>query len=182
MPLKKMPLARAFTLVEPGPVLLLATREDGRDNLMTCSWHMVLDFSPRFAVCTGPWNHSFGALMRTKECVLAVPGADLAERVVDIGDCSGADTDKFARFSLTPLPAGCVRAPLVGEALGCVECRVTDYFESEGIIVLQGLCAWENDDRPERRRFHANGDGTFVVDGETRSYRERMADKLPSGV
>lgn len=177
-----MPLERAFMLVEPGPVLLLATQENGRNNLMTCSWHMVLDFSPRIAVCTGPWNYSFGVLMRTKTCVLAVPGADLAERVVEIGDCSGADTDKFARFSMTPLPAAKVEAPLVGEALGCVECRVEDYVERAGIIVLRGLCAWRNDDRQERRTFHANGDGTFRVDGETLNYRSLMADKLPPGV
>lgn len=38
---------------------------------------------------TGPWNHSFIALMQTRECVLAVPTIDIAEAVIRIGGCSG---------------------------------------------------------------------------------------------
>ena len=34
----------------------------------------------------------------------------------------------------------------------------------------------------ERRTIHANGDGTFVVDGRTISYRKLMLSKLPPGV
>ena len=63
---------------------------------MTISWTMVIDFVPRFAITTGAWNHSYAALERTKECVIAIPTVDLLDRVVGIGTCSGADTDKFA--------------------------------------------------------------------------------------
>lgn len=35
----------------------------------------------------------------------AIPMVDLLDKVVGIGTCSGEDTDKFARSSLTPLPA-----------------------------------------------------------------------------
>jgi len=43
-------------------------------------------------------------LQRTRECVIAIPTVDLLDVVVGIGTCSGADTDKFARFKLTALP------------------------------------------------------------------------------
>ncbi|HWP97267.1 MAG TPA: hypothetical protein VN426_10520 [Syntrophomonadaceae bacterium] len=47
---------------------------------------------------------------------------------------------------------------------------------------MQGVRAWIDQERTERRTFHANGDGTFVVDGSTISLRSLMEEKLPPGV
>jgi Conserved protein/domain typically associated with flavoprotein oxygenases, DIM6/NTAB family len=182
MSLVNLPLEKAFMLVEPGPVVLVATNRDGRNNLMTISWHMVMDFSPRIALRTGPWNYSFNTILHTRECVLGIPTIDIAEKVVGIGDCSGENIDKFERFGLTPIPALEVKAPLIAECLGCIECRVTEYLEKPGIIILEGLRAWIDPEREERRTFHANGDGTFVADGSTINLRHLMEDKVPSGV
>ena len=175
-------IEKAFTLLEPGPVVLVATHDGRRANLMTITWTLVLDFSARFAIATGPWNHSWAALTGTCECVVAVPAVDLLDRLVGIGTCSGRDTDKFAKFGLTPLPAQQVRAPLVGECLANVECRVEEVLEPYGIVVLQGVAAWIDDARTERRTLHAVGDGTFIVDGERLDRREMMRTKLPPGV
>ncbi len=180
--MKKLPLHKAFMLLEPGPVVLVATDDGGRRNLMTLSWHMVMDFTPRFAFLTGPWNHSWRALVKTRECVISIPGADLAEKVVRIGSCSGADTDKFAAFRLTPLPAKFVGAPLVKECLANLECRVVDHVKKHNLFILDAVAAWVDDRRRERRTFHAVGDGTFVVDGRKISHREIMREKLPPGV
>lgn len=182
MPMINLPIEKAFMLIEPGPVILVSTHDKGRNNIMTISWHMVVDFTPRIALTTGPWNYSFHALMQTKECVLAIPTIDLAEKVVGIGDCSGTDTDKFKRFKLIPQTATDVKAPLISECLGCIECRVTDYLEPPGIFILEGLRAWIDDQRKERRTFHANGDGTFIADGSVMNLRSLMEDKLPPGV
>lgn len=182
MGFKELPLGKAFMLFEPGPVILVVTNDGKKSNLMTISWHMVTDFTPQLALTTGPWNYSFEALMKTKECVLAVPTIDLAEKVVRVGVCSGKDTDKFKQFELTPLPAGAVKAPLVAECLACLECRVANYLEDPGIVILTGVRAWIDDERVERRTFHANGDGTFVVDGETINLRHLMEEKIPHGV
>ena len=182
MPMKELPIAKAFMLIEPGPVILVTTNNKGRNNIMTISWHMVLDFTPRIALTTGPWNYSFQALRDTKECVIAIPTIDLAETVVGIGDCSGAETDKFRKFNLTALAAAEVKAPLIAECLACLECRVIDYLEPYGIFVLDGVRAWIDRKRKERRTFHANGDGTFVVDGDIINLRSIMEDKVPPGV
>lgn len=178
----ELPLEKAFMLIEPGPVILVTTNDKGRNNIMTISWHMVMDFTPEIALTTGPWNYSFQALLQTKECVLAIPTIDLAEKVVGIGDCSGAEVDKFRQFELTALPAVDVKAPLISECLACLECCVKDYLEPQGIFVLQGIRAWIDPEREERRTFHANGDGTFVVDGDMINLRRLMEDKLPPGV
>ena len=177
--LKEYPLNRVFTLIEPGPVLLVTTAEGRRKNIMTITWSMAMSFAPKFGIVTGPWNHSFDIMMKTRECVVAVPGVDLIDKVIGIGTCSGTDTDKFKKFSLTAKPAQAVKAPLVAECLFNLECRVADYVDAHGIIILECVSAWENTARAERRTFHAIGDGTFVADGEKFDRRRGMAAKLP---
>ena len=121
-----LPISKAFTLIEPGPVILVTTNDGHKDNLMTISWTMVLDFTPRFAITTGAWNYSYAALTKTKECVIAIPTVDLLDTVVGVGTCSGKDTDKFEKFGLTRVKAKHVRAPLIAECLANIECRVAD--------------------------------------------------------
>ena len=180
--MRTLKLSRAFTLIEPGPVVLVTTRDRGRDNVMTISWTMVVDFTPLFAITTGAWNHSYAALRRTRECVLAIPTVDLLDTVVGIGTCSGADTDKFARFGLTPRRGRVVAAPLIAECVANVECRVIDMVKRHDIVVLQGVAAHVDPRRRERRTIHAIGDGTFVVDGRRLDRRKAMASKLPTGL
>ena len=179
--MKKLELGKAFTLLEPGPVVLVTTHDGVKDNLMTISWTMVMDFTPRFAITTGAWNHSYAALRQYKECVIAIATVDLIDQVVGIGTCSGADTDKFATFGLTAVRGKQVRAPLIKECLANIECKVVDIVERHNIVVLEGVAAYLDRSRAERRTLHAVGDGTFIVDGEILDRREMMRAKLPPG-
>lgn len=180
--MEQMELGKAFTLIEPGPVVLVTTHDAGKDNIMTISWTMVNDFTPVFAITTGEWNHSFAALRKNRECVIAIPTVDLLDQVVGIGTCSGAEGDKFSRFGLTPVPAKLVRPPLIQECLANIECRVVDIIEQHNIVVLQGVAAYYDAARQEKRMLHAVGDGTFIVDGSKLDRRQMMASKLPPGV
>ncbi|KYC29394.1 Flavin reductase domain protein FMN-binding [Sterolibacterium denitrificans] len=180
--MRTLALAKAFTLIEPGPVVLVTTYDGRKPNIMTISWTMVMDFTPAFAIATGAWNHSFGALRKQRECVIAIPTVDLLDTVVGIGTCSGSDTDKFARFGLTAVPGKFVKAPLIKECLANIECKVADVIDRYGIVVLKAIVAHIDPERRERRRIHAVGDGTFIVDGRKLDRRSMMASKLPSGV
>lgn len=180
--MRPLNLNKAFTLIEPGPVVLVTTHDGEKDNIMTISWTMVMDFTPVFAITTGEWNHSFVALQKHRECVIAIPTVDLLDKVVGIGTCSGADTDKFAKFKLTAVPAKHVRPPLIRECLANIECKVIDIIKPHNIVVLQGLAAYIDAARPEQRMVHAVGDGTFIVDGRKLDRRTMMASKLPPGV
>ncbi len=180
--MRQLKLSRAFTLLEPGPVVLVTSRDGRRNNVMTISWTMVVDFTPLFAITTGAWNYSFAALRKTRECVIAIPTVDLLDKVVGIGTCSGADTDKFARFKLTALPAKIVKAPLIGECLANIECRVVDRVLRHNIVVLEAVAVHVDSARKETRTVHAVGDGTFIVDGRRIDRRTMMASKLPVGL
>jgi flavin reductase (DIM6/NTAB) family NADH-FMN oxidoreductase RutF len=180
--MRQLKLSKAFTLMEPGPVVLVTTHDGQKDNIMTISWTMVMDFTPVFAITTGEWNHSFAALRKSRECVIAIPTVDMLDKVVGIGTCSGADTDKFARFKLTPVQGKVVRAPLIKECLANMECKVIDIVKKHNIVVLEAVAAYIDVARKERRTLHAVGDGTFIVDGRRIDRRKMMASKIPYGV
>jgi flavin reductase (DIM6/NTAB) family NADH-FMN oxidoreductase RutF len=172
----EFPLERAFTFVESGPVLLVSTCVKGKYNLMTVSCHASMGFEPTLGIALGPWNYSYAALLETGECVIAIPPASLLEQVVDIGNTSGEAMDKFSVFGLTALPAAKVKAPLVAECLWNLECKVTnrELVRSHNFFVLSGVNAWQHSAPADKRTFHAVGDGTFIIDGETINLRHRM--------
>ncbi|MCF6156311.1 MAG: flavin reductase family protein [Candidatus Brocadia sp.] len=180
--MRLLKLSKAFTLMESGPVILVTTNDGKKNNIMTISWTMVMDFTPRFAMTTGAWNYSFRALRRTRECVIAIPTVDMLDKVVGIGTCSGVDTDKFTRFKLTPMPGKMVKAPLIKECLANIECRVIDIVRKHNIVVLEAVAAHAAPARREKRTVHAVGDGTFIVDGRRLNRRKLMASKLPAGI
>lgn len=76
--MRTLKLSRAFTLIEPGPVVLVTTWDGRKNNVMTISWIMVVDFTPRFALTTGAWNYLFRAPL-IRECL-----ANIECKVVDI--------------------------------------------------------------------------------------------------
>ena len=49
-------------------------------------------------------------------------------------------------------------------------------------MVLEGIAAYLDTKRKERRMLHAVGDGTFIVDGRRLDRKKMMAAKLPAGV
>jgi flavin reductase (DIM6/NTAB) family NADH-FMN oxidoreductase RutF len=180
--MKRMQISKAFTLMESGPVVLVTTNDGERNNIMTISWTMVVDFTPLFAITTGPWNYSYAALRKSRECVIAIPTVNLIDQVVGVGTCSGADTDKFQNFGLTPVKGKHVRSPLIRECLANIECKVIDIVKKHHIVVLEGVAVYFDSSRKEKRTIHAIGDGTFVVDGRTLNRRKMMRSKLPDGV
>ena len=174
MAMRRMKISKAFTLMESGPVVLVTTNDGEKNNIMTISWTMVMDFTPLFAITTGPWNYSYAALRKSRECVISIPTVDLIDTVVGVGTCSGTDTDKFKKFGLTPVKGRCVRSPLIRECLANIECKVIDIIKKHNIIVLKGVAAYFDSSRKEKRTIHAVGDGTFVVDGRKLNRRKMM--------
>ena len=179
--MKKGKIEKAFTYLESGAVLLVTSRKGKKDNVMTISWQMVLDFTPRLAICTGSWNESFETILKTKECCLCIPAVDMIDKVVGIGTLHASECDKFKHFNLKKQKPAKIKAPIIKDCLAAVECKVIDYIEEHGILVLDGVQLWENPTKKERRVIHANGDGTFFADGEFYNLRKEMRSRLPKG-
>ncbi|MFA6584530.1 MAG: flavin reductase, partial [Elusimicrobiaceae bacterium] len=63
--MKNFPFSRVFTLIEPGPVVLVTTGNRDRANIMTMSWHMMMEFTPPLIGCVvSGANYSFAALRK----------------------------------------------------------------------------------------------------------------------
>lgn len=168
--LEELPLDEVYRWLEPGPVVLMTTRQGHRANVMTLSWHMMVEFvPPRLAVVISDADHSAKALAATGECVIAVPSASMLSQVVGIGNSSGRSEDKFEVFGLTPFAASDVGAPLIGECIVDLEAKVIDSSLADryGIRVLEVVRAWRNPAVGDTRTVHHRGRGLFAVDGQT---------------
>ena len=121
------PVDEIRRFMEPGPIVLVSSAWKSEKNIMTMGWHMVMGFSPSLIGCY-IWteNHSFGLISKSKECVFNVPTVEMADIAVGIGNCSGAEVDKFNEFHLTALPAEKVKAPLIKECFANLECKLID--------------------------------------------------------
>jgi flavin reductase (DIM6/NTAB) family NADH-FMN oxidoreductase RutF len=136
---------------------------------MTMSWHMMVEFEPPLIACVvSNANFSFTALRATKECVIAIPALELAPIVVEIGNCSGQDVDKFKKFGLTPELAERVTPPLVAECFANLECRLinTRLVNAFNIFILEVVKAWIDPAQKNPKTIHHHGYGTFAVDGK----------------
>lgn len=170
-------LSKVYTLLEPGPVVLLTTAHKGRANVMTMSWHTMLEFEPPLVGCVvSNRDFSFIALKATKECVINIPTVELAEQVVACGNASGADVDKFERFGLTAKPAREVGAPLIAECYANLECRVVDtrMVNAYCFFVLEVVQAWRDAAVKNPHTIHHEGQGNFFAAGERFKLKSRM--------
>jgi flavin reductase (DIM6/NTAB) family NADH-FMN oxidoreductase RutF len=167
---RSFPLSRVHQLLEPGPVVLVTTAHRGRPNVMTLSWHTMMEFEPPLVgFVLSNRNHSFAALSATGECVIAIPAVELARKVVACGNTSGRTVDKFPTIGLTPAAASCVAAPLVEECHANLECRVVDrrMVARYNFFVLEVLKAWIDPSRKDPRTLHHRGRGVFFASGRT---------------
>jgi flavin reductase (DIM6/NTAB) family NADH-FMN oxidoreductase RutF len=167
---RAFPLAKVYGLLEPGPVVLVSTAHKGKANIMTMSWHTMMEFEPPLIGCViSGRNASFDVLKATRECVINIPTLELAKQVVGIGNCSGQAIDKFARFGLTPVAASQVRAPLIDECYASLECRLADarLVNRYNFFILEVVEAWVDRSVKKPQTLHHRGNGEFVVAGET---------------
>jgi flavin reductase (DIM6/NTAB) family NADH-FMN oxidoreductase RutF len=175
--MRRLPLSKVYQLLEPGPVVLLTTSRNGRANVMTMSWHTMLEFEPPLVGCVvSDRDYSFAALRATRECVIAIPDSKMALQVIQIGNTSGRDSDKFAAFALTPLPAERVAPPWIAECFANLECKVVDtrLVRKYSLFVLEVIAAWVDPAQKNPKTLHHRGYGTFAVDGEIIKLKSKM--------
>jgi flavin reductase (DIM6/NTAB) family NADH-FMN oxidoreductase RutF len=157
--------------------VLVSTLQKGRANVMTMSWHTMMEFEPPLVGCViSARNFSFAALSRTRQCVLNIPTVENASAVVGCGNTSGRKIDKFTKFGLTPAKAAVVEPPLIAECYANLECRVSDsrLLNRYNFFVLEVLKAWIVPSVRVPRTLHHRGRGAFMVAGETIRLPSRM--------
>ena len=174
---RNFPLDEIRRFVEPGPIVLVSSAWKGKTNIMTMGWHTMMSFTPALIGCyLWPENHSFEMVRKSKECVINIPTVDLADVVVEIGNTSGRDVDKFAKFGLTAAAATKVRAPLIAECYASLECKVEDtrLVKTYAFFILKVVKAHAPARPKYPRTLHYRGEGVFMVSGQSVSFRKKF--------
>ena len=175
------PVAKVRRYLEPGPIVLVSSAWRGERNIMTMGWHTVMEFTPSLVGCIiAGGNHSFELIRRSKECVINVPTTALTGAVVGIGNCSGAEVDKFEKFRLTAAPAQKVKAPLIAECHANFECKLKDetLVERYNFFIFEVVKAHVARRPKYPQTLHYTGDGIFMVSGKIVSRRRQFRPEM----
>lgn len=162
------PVSDARRYLEPGPVVLVSSRHKGKDNIMTLGWHMILEFSPSlWGAMVSSGNHSHRMIRQSGECVVNLPTAPLAEIVSRIGNCSGANMEKFAEFGLTKIECDAVDAPGIAECHGIFECKLRDdaLADKYNLLIFEIVKARVAARPAHPKTLHYTGGGRFMTAG-----------------
>ncbi len=174
---KNLPLSKIYGLLESGPVVMITTAAKGKANIMTMSWHTMMDFEPPLVgLVIGEGSLTFSNLLKAKECVINIPTVELANQVVGCGNASGRDTDKIKVYHLTTAAASCVKPPLIDECYANLECKLVDSKMASryNFFVVEVVKAWINPSCKNPKTVHHLGWGHFMVAGKTIRLPSRM--------
>lgn len=174
---KSCSLSKVYGLLEPGPVVLVTTANKHEVDIMTMSWHTMMDFEPPIVGCViSNRNHSFDILKTTKECVINIPTVALVDKVVRCGNTSGRKIDKFYDLKLTPIKAATVQPPLIAECYANLECKVIDtkLVAKYNFFILEVLKAWISPSKTKPKTIHHLGKGNFMIAGRTIKLPSKM--------
>ncbi|MBU0687619.1 MAG: flavin reductase family protein [Candidatus Margulisbacteria bacterium] len=175
---KNFPLDKAYRLLNHGPVVLISSTLDGKNNIMPIAWQSPVDLDPtRLALIIGDHSHTFKVVGKTKELVVNLPTVELVDKVFSCGKCHGHEVDKFRKFNLTPEKASKVKAPLIGECVANLECKVVDdkMMDTHNIFIVEVVAAWVEEgaydeflrvDKPNVKTLHHLGADVFTVPAE----------------
>ena len=174
-----LPLEKSWKLLNHGPVTVITAAHGGKTNVMAASWAMPLDYSPAKVLLVLDSNSYTRTLVDASgEFGLQIPKRRIAEQTVAVGQSSGRDGDKFARFNLKTFPAQKIAAPMLEECVAWLECKVIpdatqryDLFIAEVIACYVDPSVfhdnqWDFGGDPLERTIHYISGGEFFASGE----------------
>ena len=170
------PVSDIRRFLEPGPIVLVSSAWQGKTNIMTMGWHMVMEFVPSLVGCY-IWseNHSFEH--DPQEPAVRDQYSDRGPRAQGGRHRQqlGARHRQVRRVRADAGKAAKVKAPLIAECYANFECKLVD----SSLINKYSLFVWEvvkahvATSPKYPRTIHYRGDGVFMVSGaNTSRYRK----------
>ena len=97
---KSFPLSKVYGLLEPGPVVMITTARDGNPNIMTMSWHTMMEFEPPLVGCGNTSGANVNKFEKFGLTSKPAPqaGAPLIEECYANLECRVADTKMVAEY------------------------------------------------------------------------------------
>lgn len=145
MAFAELPVERANRLINHGPTVLVTSKYQEKANIMTAAWCMPTSHNPPMvAVSIGVTRFSHELILKSNEFAINVPHSKLLKEMWCCGTKSGRTNDKFSLCGLTPVAGKHIEAPLIGECLGAIECRLESnaIAGDHSIMVGEVLAVW----------------------------------------
>jgi flavin reductase (DIM6/NTAB) family NADH-FMN oxidoreductase RutF len=130
--MKKVISSDIYHLLHPKMTFLLTSiSKNGKPNVMTCAWATpVSEEPPIVIVCLSKQHYTTKLIKQTKEFIINIPTKKMLKALWICGKASGKDTDKFEKAELKTNPAKRVKAPIVSNCIGHIECKVWKIVEA----------------------------------------------------
>jgi len=119
------------TMLYPLPAVMVSCGETPEEyNIITIAWTGTINSDPPMcSISVRPERYSYDIIKRTGEFVINLTTEELAKATDWCGCRSGKKYNKWKEMNLTPAPAKVVKAPIIEESPGNIECRVKDIIE-----------------------------------------------------
>ena len=119
-------LEHASRLINHGPTVLVTSAHGGRRNVMAAAWSMPVEFTPpRIAVVIDKQTFTRELVAASGAFALCLPGLALADLTYSVGQHSGREGDKFARYGITAQPGPVLGMPVIEQSCAAwLECRL----------------------------------------------------------
>lgn len=166
---KQYPVEDARRFLEPTPTVLITSCYKGEKNIMTMGWYTIMEFVPSLIGCMiSNANHSFELIKKSKECVINIPTIEFSKTVVDIGNCSGSEVDKFEKFNVKTTKGKIVDAPLLTDCFANFECRLYDskLVKNYNFFIFEIVEALVATSPKYPKTIQYRGDSHFVKSGQ----------------
>lgn len=148
----------------PRQVILLTTRLDSKDNIMTCSWHMPVSFKPElYAVSIGKTRQTFELIEKSGVFAVNFISKDKEELAVDVGRNSGFRKKKFEMFRIDKQECERIDCPVVKDSVAYLECKVVKTLETGDHILVIGEVLNRKINNKEKRLFQAGTGDRFTT-------------------
>lgn len=116
---------KGSALAAPLPAMLVTSRYEGRDNVMTAAWTGIVCTRPPMAyVSVRPERASFKMIKESGVFVLNMTTSKMARETDFCGMKSGAKVDKLTKCRFTLINSETVDCGIIEQSPAAMECRV----------------------------------------------------------
>ncbi|MEA3430053.1 MAG: flavin reductase family protein [Nanoarchaeota archaeon] len=148
----------------PRQVILISSRLDNKDNIMTVSWHMPVSFKPElYAFSISKKRHTFELIEQSNVFAINFISKDQEQIAVDVGTHSGFRKNKFEMFKIDKEECERIDCPVMKDAVAVLECKVVNNIEAGDHVIIIGEVLNRKINTKERRLFQSGTGDRFTT-------------------
>ena len=157
---------RISEIANPRQVILVTSRWQDKDDIITLAWHTPLSFEPMmYAISVGKKRYSLKLIRNSKVFVVNFISKEFKKDILLCGEVSGREVDKFKSTNFEKEEAETINCPRIKQALGYLECRVVEEIETGDHILFIGRVTKAELRKHGVKLFHISGDKLGELEG-----------------